>query len=457
MGLDDYLNIDPFEEVTRPRIVVPATGAKRLASLAVRGATLRLAGTRYPPKGITEHIAELAGELPAIVGTSALMSPAVGLASRAARLPSLVGRIGGAGVTGGAVGAIQAAASGEPIGATSLQRAGEFAAGEGAYLAGRALLSKVRGRPLPTVAPPPSASSGAEKAIMEATQATPTLPAPIAPASSGAFNPDEPFKSVLTILYGPPLRAETKAVITGGVTAPKRPESLVGAFNIRDEFGTVITPEPPMVRQLPQEPNRIRIDDITQGTPEAPTSATLTNEEFPKHFIMVNVPKVGAVFVPRTPEAASVVTQVSDGARVYSIPYGPENWKWLGANPANDVVTARSGLMTSELLKRPAKEIDEILATSDGLKLGDVVAINKSSGAKELDALRNRMGLSEDDLAEIMSQAHMRHKRYVKPGPHPGREGQTAEELAKFGGKAPKGTSFEEQKRWIAEELRKRC
>src|SRR5438128_354870 len=57
---------------------IKATGLKRYAGLAVRGATLGFKGAMTPPENLAESATEFIGSIPTIAATSAVASPLVG-------------------------------------------------------------------------------------------------------------------------------------------------------------------------------------------------------------------------------------------------------------------------------------------------------------------------------------------------------------------------------------------
>lgn len=173
-----------FQEFLRPPTVEKATGLKRIAGLAVRGATLGALGASAPAETIGEAVTEFAGSIPTIVGISALTSPLVGGAVRAARVPAIavptVSRLAGAGATGATVGGVEALARGESVPGGAAVGAGTFVAGEGAFLAGARAVRALRAPKVKPSEPAPGTPTVVAKAqadaIDQATRVTPETP-----------------------------------------------------------------------------------------------------------------------------------------------------------------------------------------------------------------------------------------------------------------------------------------
>ena len=367
MALEDYFNDNPFIEALKPPEIAKSTGARRLASLAVKGASLGLLGAKHPAEGFVEGATEFVGSIPTIVGVSAIASPGAAAGLKLARLPvtPTLARLVGAGATGATIGAVEGVVKGEnPLISAGTTAAG-FIAGESLFLGGAKALAAIRGK---TVA----------KAIEETvTTSVPDLP-PTVPFTQKALPPGPPGPLAL-----PP-----------GPGAPKQLPVWSETTLSRGPF-----PMPPS-GLLPDPPFGSLIDD--------PISAAAGGN---RPILRVTDEGTGVIMhLPTTPEADAAIKAVGIAPFPYrtKAPFTMDQNYYMTERPyvtEYDTVSAKLPKTTSELLKKTPEEVDKIITEGDGLFMADVVVIDKTPEGKTLGAILSDIKVSLDDSVTISEVA----------------------------------------------------
>jgi len=387
MALEDYLDDNPFVEALKPPEVAKSTGARRLASLAVKGASLGLLGAKHPAEGFVEHATEFVGSLPTIVGVSALASPAATAGLRAARLPvtPALARLAGAGATGGAVGAVEGAARGENPLTSAATSAGAFVAGEGLFLGGSRALAAIRGK---TVA----------KAVEETvTQAVPNLPKALA-----AGTPPKELLSGYRITPG------SQLALPPGAPPPRQLPVWTETTMSRGPF-----PMPPSAL-TPDPPFGSLVDDPISAAAGGGRPILRTTDE-----------GTGLLMhLPTTPEADAAIKAVGISPVPYRTisPFTSDQNYYMSHTgdyvPRYDKVTANLPRTTSELVKKTPEEVEAIMNDS-GIYMADVMVIEKTPEAKSLGKVLDEIKASIDDsvtISEVATVAKTKVRK-KKPGP----------------------------------------
>lgn len=426
MGLKDLQDegYNPFVEALKPPEVAKATGPRRLASLAIRGATFGALGAKSPAEGILENVTEFAGSLPSIVGVSAALSPLTGMGLRAAGLARTVvpvaeslgpaqavtkvvspalARLTAAGATGGVVGAAEAATHGEDVLTGAAKTAAGFAVGEGAFIGAPKVWRGLRALRSRAEATQPIAESVSKEVsdlpIWSAMNA--------APATEEGIAAGYP-----KIRFGPDNSAVGKS---------RRFRDL---GDVRTEFGRQagIGRAPRLMLDDLVEPITPALDPTAQmGVSSAttplttmPTKTIQIPQTYPqtgyqKRFKEVFDPNLKMnVLIPNDREAADAVIMAEQLGRASGgIPIAQEQRMFLEQTVSKlDFAAAREPLLTSNLLKKSAEEVETALAANpNGLKMGEIVVVDKSPDAKAVGSTLSGIGVAPDEAERLVAEA----------------------------------------------------
>lgn len=389
MGLKEIQEegYNPFVEALKPPEVAKATGPRRLASLAIRGATLGTLGAASPAEGLVENAVEMAGSLPTIAGISAVASPVTGAALRGlagagrAVSPALA-RLTAAGATGGVVGATEAAMHGEDVLPAAAKSAAGFVGGEGAFLAGGRLLGALRGARSAAEATRPTVEA-VSKEVSDLPQWTPRSVTG-APAVESEIQAGYP-----QIRFGPDNSAAGKNTRMTGFGPGAGRTTLDDLITPVQPF----TPSPTMPAQRP-----------TAGMAFPPQTQQ-------PHFTWQEDPTAGRVLVPSSPQAIDAVMRAELlGRDNGGIPITPMQKARIAENPVKlDVVAQREPLLTTNVLIKTPEEVEAIMAANpNGVEMGRVIVADKTPESKALASTLNGIGVSDDEAQELVQQATQR-------------------------------------------------
>lgn len=386
--------VDPLEQLlfggAQPKAPqLPAEGLKRYLQLGVRGATLGFAGTQVPARDLPESAAELAGSVPTIAATSAVVSPILAPAARVIpllRVPA-ISRVGGAIATGGLTGAVQALNEGKPMGQGALEGAAQFGALESGFLGASKLLGramKVSPKGIPTEPSPVASPAATEISRGMGVQEThpPLLQMPLAVRDKGVFDAKD---------------------FTGGA-------ELNPARNPQLRQGRILAPEEVTRRMLPAGTPPKAIPESV-GTYPGETQPfrpeTYPMAEASGMFDRVYDEKIGQeVLVPKTSEVSEALN-VAHGVDPHSqgeLPFTPAQVQYLEEVKPElkqklDLESRRAGLMAEDLRKQPPEVVEA--ATEKGHPAVEVHSIELTPTAMEARALMERAQIPEEDYIKF--------------------------------------------------------
>lgn len=422
MALEEYFQDNPFVNAVKPPEVAKSTGAKRLAALAVKGATLGLAGARHPAEGFLEHATEFVGSVPTIAGVSAVASPAAAAGLRAAKLAAnpITTRLTSAAATGGLVGSATSVGQGTDPLMGAATGAAEFVAGEGAFLGLARLAKLARGskvveRNVEDVVT--KAVPDLPKVEPKALNAAPSGPFPVFGVPGRVLSEGQTPKALTTSLPDnalPPGRYATEASSIEGVPRTGR---------IIDNVTGNISELRPAGRPMGASP----IEDVITGTVDdlgMTQRDVFSSVGIQRHFAET-IDDVTGVVVRQsvTPEADAAIKALSlspTPMRSHT-PFKIEQNEFMNGPGGKGVVLKwdiepqREPLLTSNLLKKSADEVEEIVSKGEGIKMGEVVIIEKSADARIIeDVVEKGLGMQGDEIATIVKQADVPHM--LQPG-----------------------------------------
>lgn len=375
MGLEQYQNTNPFVDSVNPQKADKATGAKRLASLAVRGASLGLLGTDQPAEGIVENVAEIGGSVPTMIAASMVASPAAAAGLRGAGLARLAAsptatRLIGAAGAGAVTGGVRAAAHGEnPLVGAGLEGA-LWSATEAvtpARFGGAGVLGKLVGR---------SRAEQTRPIIEAVTKEVPDLPVwkgmDAVPAVGDDIQAGYP-----SVVLGPDMAANPRRTAFGPGTGRLTLDNMVELPQIKQEVMPVQTPTAGMAFPPSVEP----------------------------HFAKYTNPEGLEVLIPKSTEAQNAVLTLSnsDIPRIGGMPLMPAQTSFVKTLPDADKVLKREPLLTSNILLRSEDDVQKLVENGNGIKMGELVVVDKSPDAKSVEDVLGAIGVTEkeaDDLAK---------------------------------------------------------
>lgn len=441
MGVvEDFLNNPFIPSTTKAK----PEGFKRYGSLAIRGATLGLAGAQDPAEGIAENVTEIGGSLPTIAGISALTSPVAGAALRAARIPAgpVLSRIAAASATGAPVGAARALTEGDNPLVGALKGAAEFGVLESGFIGGGKVLAKLRGKSKPSVAetivetPEQIRARATIEASSKEVTDLPQLTLPL-----GQKIVDQQPELFNLAYYGPRISADgrnartfktyaqveeeatTSAAERSGVRTAEERAVLSAEQAAEERAGTRLAKQPTQEEIALQgraargeNVERVGLDAfIDQGGTEArPSLLGTATVKSVIRFKSEADPVTGrTIIAPLTPEAESAVQQVLNlpVPRATGLQITPTQADFLTTPGGQkvlqgmDTITKNEPLTTSALLKKTEAEVEKIVTEGEPAKVADFFNFTASTRSKEFEEIANKLGMTPTDMKEVKSGA----------------------------------------------------